>query len=729
MNPIFPVEHLVLMLLAVVALGTFLAWRTTSKCRSRIRVIAALARLLGLLCVSMLALNPGRWKREREDIDNEWAILVDRSMSMATADVDGQSRWAEARRLAAGLRSAAADPNSVRLYTFIDNAVPAGIADLEELAPGAGNTDIVAAGKSALARSRSGGKRLTGMVLISDGRHIPTARHNDLGIRAQSQGTAIFPLPLGGEVPPRDLLVKSTRRQHVAFVGQKTRLRATVAARGLGQVSPTIRLLDTTGAEVASRKLDIPADDQAEAAFEIVPSAEGYYEYVFSVPPWEDERTIENNTARFGVLVLAGKMKVFMAEGTPHWDSKFVAQLLRKQPNMELTSVYRLSSDRFFRVETDASRVSHASEAIFPDTPDEINAYDLVLFGKGTEYFLTPERVALLKSFVKERGACVVFFRGKPYKGEFRELSQLEPIAWGTPVGSKFKLKPTRTGQEVGLFDAMLAGVSDPVWLKLPPLRYAHRTARLKSFSQVLVEGMLPVAGKEIPLPVVVARRYGKGIVLVVNAEGLWQWDFFPSVTGADTMYKEFWTQLMQWAATYAEFLPGHEYALSLSDTSVLPETPVRVRVNRRGADGPEQPPLVRVIRGKNTVQELTVSSAGGTAWETVFTMRDPGTYRLELAGPESPPCATLHVKAPPTERDETSANPEFLRQLAEISGGAVIAEQDIANTVAALEPPPEAVDMNRAVWVPLWDRWWLLCGMLSFFGIEWFTRRRNGLM
>ena len=730
MNPIFPVEHLVLTLLVVVALGTFLAWRTSSKCRRPVRILVTGARLLGLICVSLLALNPGRWKREREDIDNEWAILVDRSLSMLTEDVGKAPRWTEARRLARKAFAAAGDERNVRIYTFVDTALPATILDLEGLRPQEGSTDIVQAGKSALSRSRAGGKRLTGMILISDGKHIPVAAQNDLGIRAQSQGAMIFPLPLGGDVPPRDLLVTSARKQHVAFTGQKTRIRAVITARGLGQVSPVVRLLDKSGAEIANRKVDVPENGRVEAVFEIVPPAKGYYEYALTVPVWEGERTVENNRARLGVFVLAGKMKVFMAEGTPHWDSKFVAQLLRKQPNMELTSVYRLSSDRFFRVETDASKVSDASEAIFPDTRDEINVYDMILFGKGTEYFLTPERIGLLRGFVREQGACVVFFRGKPYKGEFRELSQLEPIVWGSPAGSKFKLRPTRTGEEVGLFGSMLAGIHDPIWIKLPPLQYAHRAARLKSFSQVLVEGMLPVAGKEIPLPAVVARRYGKGIVLVVNAEGLWQWDFFPSVTGADTMYKEFWTQLMQWAVTYAEFLPGHEYALSLSSSSVLPEAPVRARVNYRGAKATVEPPQVKVIRGNETIQALPVSpTAAKNAWETVFSVPEPGTYRIELAGPESPPCETLHVKAPPTELDDASADPEFLKQLAEISGGAVIGEADIERTVAALEPTPEAVDVNRAIWLPLWDRWWLLCAMLSFFGVEWFTRRRNGLM
>ena len=333
-------------------------------------------------------------------------------------------------------------------------------------------------------------------------------------------------------------------------------------------------------------------------------------------------------------------------------------------------------------------------------------------------------------NFVKEQGACIVFFRGKPYAGEFKELGPLEPVAWGRPAGSKFRLRPTRTGQDAGLFGSMLAGMDDPVWMKMPPLQNAHRARRLKSFSQVLVEGMLPVGDRAVPLPAVVARRYGKGIVLLVNAEGLWQWDFFPSVTGAETMYKEFWTQLMQWAVTYAEFLPGHEYALSLSSSAVLPGVPVRARVGHRGTERPEDPPRVRVVGDGDTIQEFPVSP--GTeegVWEAVFSLQEPGTYRVELAGPKSPPCATLHIRTPPTELDDTSADPDFLKALAEASGGAVITETDIAGTVAALEPAAEAVDMNRAVWVPLWDTWWLLCAMLTFFGVEWFTRRRNGLM
>ncbi len=119
--------------------------------------------------------------------------------------------------------------------------------------------------------------------------------------------------------------------------------------------------------------------------------------------------------------------------------------------------------------------------------------------------------------------------------------------------------------------------------------------------------------------------------------------------------------------------------------------------------------------------------------WLAIHTPGQAGTFRIELAAAGQAagraPCAILQVRAPPAEKDNLSADRAFLERLAGESGGGIIAEKELAKTVAQFETVPETGDVSKAIWTPLWDRWWVLCAMLGFFGVEWFVRRRNGLM
>jgi hypothetical protein len=734
-------EHLCLAVAAIVLLGGAAAWRSTAKSGNlTVRILISVLRMLALACLGLIAFNPGQWQEYREDRKSEWAILVDRSSSMSTADVNGKSRWTEADRLAQRAQSLARAGEMPKIHTFatqLEAAAP-NTDSLAALKSNGEGTDIIGAGMALLNEFRSTGTKLSGVILLSDGRQVSQATQEKLGILARSQESPVFPLVIGGEVPARDLILTAGRKQYVTFTGQKLRLTAFVSNQQLGRISPTIQLLDATRSRISEQKLDFTGDGKLPVQFEVAPTNQGYHEYTFKAPAWEGETALNNNEASVGVTVLSDKMRVLIVEGVPFWDTKFVTQLFRKQSNIEVTSIYRLSSDRFFKVETDASKVSDSEHAIFPDDAAAMSGYDIIMFGKGAEYFLTPERVKLLKDFIVQQGGCVIFSRGKPYGGTFPELEPIEPVVWGDALDAKLRFRPTQDGELAGLFGELLPGRSDPAWNQLPQLQYASHFSQMKAFTRVMAEGVPDSVGDQKPssFPVLISRRYGKGIVVVVNAEGLWQWHFFPSVTAASEMYQEFWTQLLAWSATYSEFLPGQKFSLRLSDASVWPDVPVRATISRRNAGETKGTPALRVIKGTTIIQEIpTVAGLGKQEerWDAVFSLKEPGTYRIELTGIEGMTpgenCATLSIKAPPSEQDNLSADPAFLKKLADDSGGRMIAEQDLEQVVKELQPVTKTVDMSKAVWTPAWDRWWILVILLSFLGLEWILRRRSGLM
>lgn len=738
-NPILPIEPLIVLLAAIVAGGLFLAWRSSARLAPRVRGAAFAARAVTLAALAAIALNFGYWRKPEAAIKPRWCVLIDRSGSMATADVEGASRWDAARRIAGQLAERAGSRRDLDLFAFSDDVDGSRhtVESLNGVKPEGKLTDLCR-----VLESVTGGAAVkpAGIVVLTDGRQ--TVSEPDplmAGLRARALDAPVFPVALGKSREVRDIAVRATQRLALGFVGQPLRIRGEVMARWPGELEVTVQLVDGTGRIVATNAVKLAGTGQGAVVFTVVPDRTGYAAYKLSVPPWEGETDVRNNEAPFEINTLDRKIRVLLVEGVPYWDSKFLGQHLRKQPTMEVTAIYRTAPDRFFKTDP-AGNPSPEDKAIFPESAAELGIFDIVVLGKGTEYFLTPQRLAALKAFVADQGGSVVFARGRPYADQGGGLEDLEPVEWGGSSSVECRLVPRPEGEDAGLFAGLLPGRDDAVWTRLPAVKCSQTALGLKSFAQVLAEGRRTVGAGESPaqaVPLLIGRRSGKGMAVTVNVDGFWQWSFFPTSREAAEMYEELWTQLLLWAGAYAEFLPGHDYALRLSASTVLPGAPVRVQVRRRGRVGNEvEGPRLKVTRGTETIQE-TVLSAGDRAdrWETALTLSDPGLYRVTLVPPAGAdkgqvPALLLQVKAPPGEMDEVNPDPEFLAKLAEASGGRPVPAETLADVMDQRERDrrQHADQGSNLVWEPIWDRGGFLALIVVVLAVEWTLRRRNGL-
>ena len=731
MNPILPVEQLVLLFLLLAAVAIWSAWRSSQQCRTSLRWTLLALRLAALTTLLAIALNPGWWKVFRTEEPSEWAVLLDSSASMATRDAGGSTRWTQATRIAG--RLGATKDQALQFFHF-DSELHT-VASPKELGADAcrgPQTDIVGALARLVERYHSSGKRLAGIVVLTDGRQVPPRPLADVAMEIRASRSPVYPVVMGEALKTIDLAVSTRRQQYIAFQGQPFTVNARLKCAGLENIQPKVTLLDQAGTALAERQVAIGRQAELEIPFEIKAAPAGYTTYRLRVEAWPGESMTANNTTTFAAYALRDTMRILLVEGTPYWDSKFIAQLLQRQRNVNLSLIYRLTQERYFsQMDTNLLSTNQAWR-VLPDSAEALARYDLIVAGKGFEYFLNRENLAALKEFLRDWGGGLIFTRGKPYAGEQPELEPLEPVSWGPEWSQSFVWQPTLTGEESGLFSEGLPGRSDPVWARLPELSHAWQATRPKLFAQVLAEGVSQAGGRTNRVPVVVSQRFGKGQVVVVNSDDLWQWDFFPKFAGASDLYRDFWLHLITWAVVYAEFLPGHDWALHLSDHVTDAGQPVRVRVASRRPK-PEEKPVVRVWRDAQRVSEIPVTAVPDKAgeYEGVLSLAQPGMYRLEAGlGLSSQPLVyeTLTIQPPPAEGDDLSPDREWLAGLASATEGRIVSESELPRL---FQPPPvteESLALENARWISGWDRGpWLLLAV-ALFASEWVMRRRNGL-
>lgn len=679
-------------------------------------------RLAVLVLLAVVLLNPQQLLPRDRETRPKLVVLVDTSSSMATPDADGRARLEVA---ATALREgwpALSSKFDLQLKRFDRSSAAAEVEALLDSRQGADATDLRSALMTAVSEVGSA-PGSGGVVLISDGRATTDASLEAAQL-ALARSVPIWTATLGGPVPRHDLWIETASSEVLAFSDAEVELTATLHAAGYPNRSFIVELVSGE-AIVARRELVPDAAGRARVAMRVKAPEAGEQRYVFRVAHHPEESDVANNERAVFLRSVGARVRVLVVEGQPHWDTKFLVQMLRRHPNVELTTVYRLSATRHVAIVSATGTETRVEEDLFPRSQGAMNAFDIILLGRGADAFFGDETESQLTEFVSRRAGSVVFARGKPYGGRFQPLAKLEPVAWGIGAAPGPRLKPTETGRENPIFDFGSAGTLDELLEKLPALDQASVTLGEKPLAVVLAES------HEADGPVLLAyQRYGQGKAVSLNAGGLWRWAFRESeAEESELAYQRFWVSLLQWLLGGGQFLPGADVALASTRRYYTSEQAMQFLISTRNLDRAVYQPRL-IISSQDQEIELQPRPRGDSFVAEAGPL-PPGTYRVTLRNNVGSPAElmqSVEVLNASVEKRELSADPELMRRLAEVSGGRAIAISEV-NQMPAIFERWEISRQLAHRQQPLWDQPWVLATLLGLLGAEWWLRRREGLL
>lgn len=727
------------MLLPLLALGALLglaaSWRSTRGLPQSRRTVLIGLRGAALFGLGALLLNPGRWVKPTDQTQRPWIILTDTSASMARPSADS-TRYTMARQLAEKAVKEAKNAGLPMQLQAFDETLHAQTEVLPDRAEGKGSK-IFRAVESVFRETSAAGESPAGILVLSDGRQTEapgTGAIEALTLHARARGTPVHTVAIAANEPVPDLILRVARPTIHVFAGQPLRVPVVLESTGLGSLRPIVTLSDASGKEIARKTAELTDGKPATVTFDL-PSPPESARWSISTAVQEGEARPGNNRSTVSIRVLTSKTRVFLAEGAPYWDSKFLAQLLRQQKHMDVHSVHRLSDERYFRIDSGEAAPAETNKAIFPETLEELARYDLIVFGKNIDAFLTPARLEALRAYVRDHGGAILFARGKPATADVPGLEPLEPVTWASTTTAEFRFTPNAEGEAAGLFGQALPASNASVWNSLPPLKDGRAVLAVKPFTRILAEGA-PSGSQGGRFPALLVRRYGQGVTGLANGDGLWKWDFYPEARELGNMYEDFWTQLIQWMASYSEFLPGQDFSLHLATTQGEAGRPVTASIGYRGAI-PAPAPVLRFFKEGSAPVEITPAAvpdpSGRPHWQATLTPPEPGVWRVTLVDPRPQAAPTpeveLVVPAAPAEQDDLSPDPAFLAALATATGGQSIQPAHFdAFLRDKLHTTAPATLESGAIWQPAWNHALIALGLAFLPATEWFLRRRQGL-
>jgi len=459
------------------------------------------------------------------------------------------------------------------------------------------------------------------------------------------------------------------------------------------------------------------------------------------VEPVEGETRSDNNLKSFSFDAITKKNSVLIIDGRPRWETRYLRNVFDRDERWIVTAVFAGSGSaepELPRGEDDES---------FPGDKKSLFAYDLIVFGELSNGLLKDEELEWISEFATSRGGGILLLDGPRQK--FREYAKEEnhPIAQLLPVkwldDSKSRLPPegfrlTDRGQsETALFLNPSPERNAELWGYLPAPGWVAPTEPLPG-TEVFLEATIDKEKHGVEsVPLLVARTAGAGRILYAGFDGTWRWRF----EVGDKYHQRYWNQLASWIMEKPFAVRDDFVAIDPGSSAYQPGESAALRVRVRDREGkPLSDPDLTVEgliwkEGKivATVPLKTSAESGGlfrgntpplSSGQHEISVRVDGLYEENelrsrvgflVRQPESPELSTL------------TCNEELLQEVAKLSGGTYLREEQIGRLNDLLKPISSGKLVTKEI--ALWQSYWWFVPIVLILGLELFLRKRAGML
>jgi len=693
-------------------------------------------RLAAVAALTILLFGPSRELPQPEATDRpQLTVLIDTSESMATADCGGDARITHVARnvFDAGRLERLEQDFDVVVQSFSDHTAPLPLyefyADPPMFAAGTA-THLADSVASAVTQTRGVEDRDV-MLVISDGRDTSDASIQPAAAAARAKHIPVYTIPIGGSTSVEDAAILAVPMQDSLLPGETGAVLVKIYQSGLDGQSTTLRIRH------GDQEKEFPVDFRDKRVVELqVPISEeepGQYRYEVSIDPAEGETETSNNWQTVFSEVMKRRMRVFILEGQPFWDTKFLAQSLRKDERIELTQITQVGAEKR---ETIVSRVEESSPGL-PSSIDEWSDYDVVILGRGLENVLDRRAAEQLVEYVVSGGGRLVLARGPAYAPQSQladVLDVLSPVEWGDQDVRDLSLRLTASGHSSAWLTPLKMGIDvDDALQRLSGFEVMPSVVREKPGTIVLARAV-GGGGATIEGPPALTRMdYGRGTIVSILGEGLWRWSLLPpDAQDLRGFYDTFWSNLVRWLALGGDFPPGEQVSLQLSRTTARLGDELTIDVAYKHAPPGDVPPTLQLADPDGTTEELSLHRLPGAfpRYRATVQPESTGIHAVNLRAPGMNPQEAhrnFNVYDVNLERLQTAVNPLPLQMLAEHSGGVFLEDGTADSLLEHLERHLASMEMPPRLEY-IWDSGWVLTVLLMWMGLEWIVRRTAGL-
>lgn len=714
----FNVSAFLLVLFGILSFlfSLFIYTHTVPPVPPHLRWLLITLRALGVFLILAVLFEPILKLIHSEEKSPAVALLVDDSKSMALTDRRGQR--------ASTVRTLLKDPALQRLrekvkvesarFAQATRFVESHFADSLTFSGDATNL----AQALTVVAEESEARNVRAVIFVTDGNY--NSGPHPL-YAAETLSRPIYTVGIGDSLEQKDLLVSKVLTNDIAYVDSKIPVSVTVKSAGFNGERVELSL-EEAGKVIDQQFLTLREGTQEySTTLSFTPREEGMKKYTVRVSHLDGELTDRNNVRAVLVKVLKSKIKILLIAGAPSPDLAFVRRTLESDPNVQLTSFIQKSGGEFYE-----------------GTPDQSAFRDhdgIILFGfprKGSPVGVLDQ----VRHAVEEdnQGLFVILTKTT-------DIEQLRSVQTFLP----FTVENIRAGElavlpfvpEAHEFHTLLKLPSGrnpvEVWNALPPVYKSQSIFRAKPESDVIAYAR--VQNITLQEPLVALRKAGRRKSVAITGYGIWRWKLLAESSTFEEVFEPFIGKAVRWLTTREEekqvrvtttkemYNAGErvEFTAQVYDERYEPVADAEVRVRIRSSEREEEFPLRAIGDGR-------FEGAVGNLGEGDYSYSGVAFRGQSRVGEDR---GRFTVGEQNLEFLATRMNKPLLQQLAYQTGGRFYdpGELDslVDNLLASANLKPK--EIVRTDEIELWNLQLLLGVIVALFSVEWFIRKRNGML
>jgi uncharacterized membrane protein len=740
----------VLLLSALILFLSYLNYRKIDSPKHRFVLTGIKSTVLLLIFLSLV--EPVILKEKVTVEKNHILIMIDSSKSMGMAGKNAaESKFESVMKFLDRLNPLLEDirkHSDVDTYFFGNDVVKF----QKEAQPDAPATRILESIEKI--RLMYGERSIGGMIIISDGIDSGILEHSvdsnaaashDIEKSVSKLGFPVYTFMVEMPEKQRDLSVEKVSYSGFVFYKNISSVEVKIRASWIG--SEDFRVILRDGEEILSSQTihAIEGIEKYTAVLRFIPVHMGRRILSVEIEPVQGEYTLKNNREKIIINTIRDKIRVMHISGHPSWDSRFLRELLKSNPVIDLVSFFILvNTENFLHMGDDQTAlIPFPVEELFME---ELGGFDLVIFQDfNFDSYYAERYIEKLAEFVESGGSVLAIGGTRSFTHENYGADRMGRML---PVTSEFQ-EMNADFKEVFRPELTPDGAIHPVmqidpdhqitinaWNNLPQLEGIVPSKINGQESKILLRHPV-LKDKNDFRPVFAVSDLRKGRSAAILTDSLWHWKFMETKeTGIKNAYEKFFTNLILWLIHDPDLLPVR---LILDHEKLLPDEKANITVTNPERFSARMSLSAIQIDSDADHNEIKIG-----AWDTFkneqegknlsaktfsFAPSRAGSYRIILSFDSSGFSGTLEelllAEDDKTEYRYFAPAAPYLEFLSRTSSGKSFSIKDI--DVAFQFNPPKInhlgiISSFELVNIPV-----LFFLTLLLLSIEWYLRRRFG--
>jgi hypothetical protein len=704
---------LIILFLSIVGITYFSYRRNIPAISNSKKYFLMTLRIIGLSIILFVIFNPILNILTSQDIEAKISYFIDNSQSIAGLNNENIESINKLKKTVFEL------DNNADFYKFDNEVLKVNSTEYDSI-DYQGNKTNISKVFSKISSYNYKDNNLAS-VLISDGNF--NDGRNPL-IDAEYIDTPIFVIGIGDTTKIQDLAVYNILTNRIAYINSAIPI----------DVSLELNSVDTGKVNVILYENSTPLDTidftavknqtNYNIVFEYIPKSSGEKRITAKAIANFKEENIKNNSISEYVKVLDDKRNIAVFSGALNSDLSFLIQELETKDNISISKFFQKKQNEFY-YSPNEKEIIESQLLIFNNFPIRSTSNDLIQ--------------RLIKEL--QKGKPLLFMFGPDIDinklSLFKDYLPFEVISHNQ---KEFQVQANLTAESIGESILRFDNVDDSIWEDLPTLFKTETFVKLKSSSKMLLN--LRMNNNILNESMLISSNVNNRKSIAILTYGLYRWKLLDYAKKSANnnepeidIYKAFFDNILKWLSikdkeqqfvintNKKEYSSGEqiEFNAQLYDDSYNPidEGEVNLSFDENGE-----------------TREIILTSIGNGKYKSSITGLSKGTYNYKSNAKYknkviSYESGIFNVGETPLEFLRTNMNLSLLKQLAEKTGGAYYHISEIDNIKDKIKEKVElkSIPSFTKQDITFREKLWILLIPILLFSIEWFIRKRSGLL